>query len=101
MKFETFKNTMELLLTEYNTSREKDKKLEEIFGGDSRIISELTFLDNMMKILKEEFNDKDDFIDWFFYEVLLQNDFDKLIIINNIEYKPTYENIYKIITNTI
>lgn len=101
MKFETFKETMNLLLLEYRSSRKKDKELEKIFGSDSCIISELKYIDSMLNILKIEFNDKDDFIDWFFYEVLLNNDFDKKIIINNKEYKPTYKNIYKIITNKI
>lgn len=101
MKFETFKLTMELLKDEYDDIRKKDKKFQEIFGKDSCIISDVKFIDKSLKILEKEFDDKNEFIDWFFYEVLINNDLSKKISINSIDYEPTYENIYKIITNKI
>jgi len=68
MKFETFESLINECKTLLDKSHIKDKALEKALGGDTTIITENIIIDNILKILAEELNDKTGSIDWLFWE---------------------------------
>ena len=81
------------LLNEYNRRSTQDRSLSEIFGGDSYIVQDYKFIDNMLSILRKNLNDEYEFIDWLFYENLVNNK-TLTFTIEEKEYEGTIENIY-------
>ena len=73
MTYNYFKKTIELIVSMYDEKIEFEKKLEKVFGGDTRIISELfdKKIETMIENLAKELNDKDKWIDYLVFEVLM------------------------------
>ena len=90
---ELFTKIINELLEDYNRGFEKDRLLTKAFGGDSSVFQENILLDRMLKILKEEFNDEYDFIDWLFFECLV-NGKNLSFTYDEKEYVGNIENIY-------
>ena len=90
---ELFTKIINELLEDYNRGFEKDRLLTKAFGGDSSVFQENILLDRMLKILKEEFNDEYDFIDWLFFECLV-NGRNLSFTYDEKEYEGNIENVY-------
>lgn len=90
---ELFRKLILEILNEFNRKFEKDKALTKAFGGDSSIMQESFIIDNIINILKEELNDDSDFIDWLFFENLVNNKTFKFTF-NDIEYEGSIDNVY-------
>ncbi len=93
MTKDIFKDIITELLNEYNRRSTQDRSLSEIFGGDSYIVQDYKFIDNMLSILRKNLNDEYEFIDWLFYENLVNNK-TLTFTIEEKEYEGTIENIY-------
>lgn len=93
MTRDIFKEIITELLNEYNRRSIQDRDLAKIFGGDSYIIQDYTFIDNMLSILRKNLNDEYEFIDWLFYENLVNNK-TLTFTIEEKEYEGTIENVY-------
>lgn len=93
MTKDIFKDIITELLNEYNKRSIQDRSLSKIFGGDSYIVQDYTFIDNMLSILRKTLNDEHEFIDWLFYENLV-NDKTLTFTIEEKEYEGTIENVY-------
>ena len=90
---ELFTKIINELLEDYNRGFEKDRLLTKAFGGDSSVFQENILLDKMLKILKEEFNDEYDFIDWLFFECLV-NGRNLSFTYDEKEYDGNIDNVY-------
>jgi hypothetical protein len=120
MKFKTFKGIVNTIVEIHDINYEKEKKIEEAFGGDSQITTNETgiFMDKLIKILAtDSIKDNDeksleeaiDWIDYLIYENLLNTDYDKekdRIFIKNkkskeIAYPATIKVVWKILHNKI
>lgn len=100
MKFETFKSILENLLVEYKRLKLKEKKLNDFFNN-SNIELDLDIINSMLHCLKVEFNDEDNWVDWYFYEVLVNNAHNLKIINNDKEYRANYRNMYEILIGNL
>jgi hypothetical protein len=100
MKLETFKSIIESLLKLYRDSSNRDKEFQKIFGSDTYLITDW-YDEHIMEVLNSlstELNDKDEFIQWLFWESLLDSKISSFYI-NEVEYKGTIENVYFMLTN--
>lgn len=100
MKFETFKSIILELKRELDESYKFNRELSKVLGGDSYVVRENPIIDNTLKILSEEFNDHNNWIDWFFWENIANNS-ELEFQINNNSYKGNFENIWKMLNNEI
>lgn len=90
---ELFTKIINELLEDYNRKVETDRLLTKAFGGDSLVLQENFLLDRMLKILKEEFNDEYDFIDWLFFECLVNKN-NLSFTYDEKEYAGNIDNVY-------
>jgi len=102
MDFETFKKMIELGVSTYKESYKKDKLLSEAFGGDTNVVTNLTFLDELTEIIKENMKDDEEWVDYLVFENLITDDYnenDLKIDIKGVKYPVTIEVIWNILTN--
>lgn len=102
MKYITFKKQLELLKDFLNQNQDKEKKLSELFGGDTYISSDDYgfFIEKMLDIIVEEMGDFEEMIDWLFWDNMMM-DKNLTFSINNIEYDCTIKNVWLYLRNTL
>lgn len=100
MKYETFESIILELKKFYDQNCEKDRALSKIFGEDSYIISDYIIVDNTLKILEKELNDKDETIQWLFWESLTHKKL-SYFYINKKKYKGSIKNVWLSLKNEL
>ena len=94
MKFETFKFLIESCEKEMDRKDEQDKQLEKIFGGDTQIISDTPFIDDVLDSLLIEYPDtNEDVFSDFIFRVTPRTD-DDTFSIDGVEYIDNIENLW-------
>ena len=121
MKFKTFKRIINTIVEIHDINFEKEKKIEEAFGGDSQITTNETglFMDKLIKDLALDFVKEDDekaleeaidWIDYLIYENLLSDSYNtkkERVFIKDkttekeIAYPATHKVIWKILKKKI
>jgi len=97
---EYFCSTLNNLKNAIQKQWEMSKNLSNVLGGDTSVHLELCceFVDKEIELLTKEFNDKDGWIEWLFYECMIVDEVLNFNI-NNKKYKGTPENIYELCLN--
>lgn len=92
MKKEVFISLMETCLNEYKRKETFDQKMEEAFGSgsDTRIISDLTVITDIIDSICKEYKDSKDTL--YDYVFMFERKGDEVFSYNGVEYKDTLEN---------
>jgi len=103
MKYEVFKGLIETTQSIYDDACEHDRKLQEVFGGDSSIQTDWwdKHLEMILKNLELEFGDKTEMVDWLFWECMNSVGGNLTFIYEDIEYEGTVRNVYLFLTNNL
>lgn len=104
MSLDTFEFMINTIKNLMDTARDFDKKMENVLGGDSYVISEINsqVIESIERYLTNHFEDEDNWVEYLIWEVIMSHSGQKLTIkIDEIELEANVENIYKVLTKTI
>ena len=95
MKYKTFKKSINNLFNFYISTRNFDKDLEKVFGGDSMIMTDWWNipLEEGLDIIAKDMKDKTGVVDWLFFESLLSTK-GMTFEINEVRYDGTIKNVW-------
>ena len=96
MKFKTFESLLHSCVDLYNRGVEQDKKLSEAFGDFSEVSQDWWgySIDNIIDSIELEFNDKEERVQWLFWESILNREEYLDFKIDGIVYEGSPENIW-------
>jgi len=96
MKFKTFESLLQNCIDLYNRGVEQDKKLSSAFGGDSEITQDWWGypIDDILNSIELEFCDKEERVQWLFWESMLNMEEYADFEIDGIVYEGSPENIW-------
>jgi len=104
LKFETFEGIVLLIVKIYKENYIRDLTLSKAFGSDTDVVTDMSFLDDLSMIITNEFNDKDNWLDYLIFENLIVDNYDEKKIrikINGKEYPVTIKVIWDILNKKI
>jgi len=103
MKLETFVKLINETKKVYDNSIAQDKKLENALGGDSVVMTEWIseHLEENIKIIAEDMNDTEEWIDWLFWESVCSNSNYSEFEVDGVVYRGTPKNIWKLLKNKL
>ena len=101
MKYKTLKSIIKVAKKEYERTSKFDQKLQNVLNfdnGDCYIVTGTPVIDDMLKIIIDEYPDEKEWIEWFFYDKYLDGlDKNETFTVDNVKYKLTIKNFYKFI----
>jgi len=98
MKYKTFKILLKEAKSHLERKYQFDDNISKAFGSQSNIMTDDTTAENIVNIIAKDMNDKNETVDWLFWEIMMSNSISPLTFTSNdIEYKGTIKNVYKLL----
>ncbi len=103
MEQKYFEDRLFNLKSLWDSAIEHDKKLEEVFGGDSVIMTDWwsSYMEKEIKLIAEEMGDTDEVIEWLFWESMNSYEDYYSFYIDDVEFEGSPSNVWKDITNNL
>lgn len=102
MKYETFEGLLNNCKKLYEGSVTRDKKLEEVLGGDTVVRTDWwdQYIEGILKCISDEYGDSED-IDWLFWENMINSKDYNDFIIDDVKYEGSPKNIWLSLENKL
>lgn len=103
MNYKTFERLLNSCKDLYEEGCARDRRMSDVLGGDTAVMTDWwdVYITNTLDALKEEFNDKDETIDWLFWESMTNNGEYLDFTVDDVNYIGNPKNVYLELTGML
>jgi len=103
MKYKTFESLLLNCKELYDEAVKRDKTLQDALGGDTQIMTEWwsKYIEKTIDSIQEEFGDKNETVDWLFWESMCSSSGYMDFVIDDVTYIGNIENVWMDLTGIL